>query len=222
MNNLERYAGWFYFGFQLFVLPEVLVLCNSLLPTPMGSTQLQIVAFILNFAVILSIFHRFLWNSLRTAGKNLWRTVKSAFLAFCVYYVSNILISAMILRMMPDFYNVNNTSIGQMATQSYTLMTLCVVVLVPIVEETLYRGLLFGRLYGKNKLLAYIVSVVVFALIHVMGYLGQYDLGQLALCVLQYVPAGLMLAWAYEESDTIWAPILMHMTINFLAMAQMR
>lgn len=222
MNTRERYAGWFYFGFQLLVLPELVMLCNSLLPKPLGNTQLNIVMFCLNFAVIVAIFHRFLWNGLAVAAKNLWRTLKSAFLAFCVYYVSNILVSGLIFRLMPEFYNVNDTSIDQMAAQSYGLMTFCVVVLVPVVEETLYRGLLFGRLYARKKWLGYTVSVVVFALIHVVGYIGKYEWQQLALCVLQYLPAGLMLAWSYEEADTIWAPILMHMTINLLGMVQTR
>lgn len=222
MKIQERYAGWFYFGFQLLVLPELLMLLNSLLPRPMGNAELNITLFCLNFVVIWAIFHNYLWNSLSYACKNLWRTLKSAFLAFSVYYVSNILINLMILRLMPSFYNVNDSQIDSMASQNYTLMTICVVLLVPVVEETLYRGLLFGRLYAKKKWLGYTVSVLVFALIHVLGYVGQYGIVQLLLCLVQYIPAGVMLAWAYEESDTIWAPILMHMTINFIGMAQMR
>lgn len=222
LNNRERYAGWFYLAFQLLVLPEILVLGNYLLPKPLDATQLNIVLFIINFAAIVGIFHKFLWNGLKVACKNLWRTLKSAFLAFCVYYVSNLLINTLIFRWAPWFYNVNDQSIGSMAAQSFTLMTVCVVILVPVVEETLYRGLLFGRLYARNKYLGYIASVAVFAAIHVIGYVGSYSGAHLALCFLQYLPAGFALAWAYEEADSIWAPILMHMTINFIGMAAMR
>ena len=31
---------------------------------------------------------------------------------------------------------------------------------------------------------------------------------------LQYLPAGLCLAWAYTKADTIFAPILIHAIIN--------
>ena len=102
------------------------------------------------------------------------------------------------------------------------MMALCVVVLVPVVEETLYRGLLFGRLYSKNHFLGYAVGTLVFALVHVLGYVGQYDALRLGLCLLQYIPAGLALSWAYVESDSIWAPVLMHMTINLIGMLAMR
>ena len=219
MNDRERYAGWGYFAFQFFVLPEILVLCNRFLPNPMTTGQLNIALFIINFVVIVGVFHRFLWNNMAVACRNLWRTLKSVFLAFCFYYVSNMLINTLVYRLMPSFYNVNDSSIDKMAAQSRVLMTVCVVLLVPVVEETLYRGLLFGRLYAKNRWLGYIVSVAVFAAVHVVGYVGMYDAKQLTLCFLQYLPAGVALAWAYEEADTIWAPIVMHMIVNFIGMA---
>ena len=31
---------------------------------------------------------------------------------------------------------------------------------------------------------------------------------------LQYLPAGLCLAWAYTKADTIFAPILIHAAVN--------
>ena len=42
------------------------------------------------------------------------------------------------------------------------------------------------------------------------------------MAVLEYLPAGLSLAWAYAKSDTIFAPILMHACINFVAMGGLR
>lgn len=222
MNRREQIAGWCYFAFQLFVLPELLFLGNALLPRPLSNTYLNIILFCINFVVVVGIFHRYLWSHLKTACRNLWRTIRSAFLAFCVYYVSNMLVNAAIYRAAPWFFNVNDQSIDAMAAQNFSAMAFCVVFLVPVVEETLYRGLLFGKLYAKSHWLGYVGSVALFALVHVMGYVGSYNYAQLALCFLQYLPAGIALAWAYVESDTIWAPILIHMTINFLGMAAMR
>ena len=132
------------------------------------------------------------------------------------------LVNSAIGRWAPWFSNVNDRSIGALAAQNYAAMAFCVVVLVPVVEEMLYRGLLFGSLYAKNKYLGYIASVAIFALVHVLGYVGDFSWTHLLLCFLQYLPAGAALAWAYVESDTIWAPILMHMTINLLSIAAMR
>ena len=39
---------------------------------------------------------------------------------------------------------------------------------------------------------------------------------------LQYLPAGLSLAWAYTKSDTIFAPIAIHACINLVAIGGLR
>ena len=41
------------------------------------------------------------------------------------------------------------------------------------------------------------------------------------LAALQYIPAGIALGWTYEKSNTIWAPILLHMTINAISFGVM-
>ena len=222
MTNRQRFAGWLYFAFQLLVLPDLLRLMNMYLPKPLDLAQLNILLFAINFVVILIIFHKFLWSNLKYACKNLWKTLKTAFLAFCVYYVANMLLSYLILWIYPGFSNVNDNNLQSQAAGHFGMMALGVVVLVPVVEETLYRGLLFGRLYGKNRFLGYAVGTLVFAAVHVLGYVGQYDVLRLCLCLLQYVPAGLVLSWAYVEAGSIWAPVLMHMTINLIGILAMR
>ena len=67
-----------------------------------------------------------------------------------------------------------------------------------------------------------LLSVFVFAAVHVVGYIGQWDTLTLVLCFVQYIPAGLCLAWSYTRSDTIFAPILIHAAINFIAIRGLR
>ena len=86
----------------------------------------------------------------------------------------------------------------------------------------MYRGLVFRNLYSRNKILAYSVSILLFAAIHILGYLGRYSPLELAMAVLQYLPAGLCLAWSYAKADTIFAPIFMHAAINYITIRTMR
>ena len=88
MSKREGLLGWCYLGFQFFILPEILMLCNSLLPKPLGYTQLNSVAFVINFVAVAVIFRRFLWHGLIVACGNLWNTIKTAFLAFCVSFIA--------------------------------------------------------------------------------------------------------------------------------------
>lgn len=221
MTDRERYIGWFYLLFQLFVLPEIVVLGNQFLPNPLSLTELNLVLFGINFIVIACVFHGFLWKNLTRAFRELWVVLKAAFVGFCVYYVSTIVLSNLLVWFSPDFFNVNDQNVQSMVGESRVLTSLCVVVLVPIVEETLYRGLLFGTVYRKSRWAAYLATAAAFAVVHVLGYIGSYEPLHLLLCFLQYLPAGLCLGWAYAKADNIWAPILMHMAINQVGLSLM-
>ena len=74
----------------------------------------------------------------------------------------------------------------------------------------------------KNKAAAYLVSMAAFAAIHVLGYIGSEDLGRLVLCFIQYLPAGLCLAWTYTKADNILAPTLVHAIVNAVAIGALR
>ena len=91
-----------------------------------------------------------------------------------------------------------------------------------IVEELLYRGIFFGGLYNRNRIVAFVVSTLIFAVIHVTSYVGYYPPVTLLLCFLQYIPAGIALAWAWMKSGSIITPIVMHMIINAIGITAMR
>ena len=85
-----------------------------------------------------------------------------------------------------------------------TLVT--VAVLAPIVEETLFRGLLFGWLAERFGIVPGVGgSALAFALLH--GIPGLIP-GILVL--------GAILALVYQRTGSIWAPILVHGTYNAL------
>lgn len=219
---LESTLGWCYFVFQLLFLAPALVVINLFLPDPLGEAELNILLFVFNFIAIILILHRFLWKNLQKSFSAPFHTLKTAGIGFILYHISSVLISLLVYTLDPDFVNANDDNIGEMIQNNYTLMSLCTVLLVPVVEETLYRGLIFRCLYEKNALLGYILSTVLFAFIHVAGYIGFYDGLTLVLCFLQYLPAGIFLAWAYVKADSIWAPILIHITVNQIGILAMR
>ena len=95
---------------------------------------------------------------------------------------------------------------------------LIVVLLAPFVEEVLFRGLVFGCLREKSRIFAYLLSCALFALLHVWtAAVSNWDLGYLIL-MLQYLVPGLVFAWAYEHSGTLWTSILIHALVNALSL----
>lgn len=221
-NATETLVGFIYLAIQLLTLQPILVLINLLLPVPMSDTMVNFVYFCINFLCVAIIFHRFLIQSGKVAINKPFRLLRAAFLGMIAYWGGSVLISMIIFNVYPDFINVNDSAISEMSQDNFSLMTFGTVLLAPITEEVLYRGLIFGKLYNRNRVVAYIVSTVVFAALHVIGYIGFYEPLHLLLCLMQYLPAGLCLGWAYASADSIWASILMHITINQIAMLSMR
>lgn len=221
-NSTQTLIGLIYLAIQLIVLQPVLVLINLMLPVPMTEATLNLVYFGVNFLVVVVTFYRFLLESGKIAIAAPFHCLRAAFLSMLAYWVGSLLVSTVIFSIYPEFINVNDSSISQMTQDNYGMMALGTVLLVPITEEVLYRGLIFGKLYNRSPFAAYSVSTLTFAALHVIGYIGMYEPVHLLLCLLQYIPAGLCLGWAYARANTIWAPILMHITINQIAMLSMR
>ena len=95
------------------------------------------------------------------------------------------------------------------------------VVLMPLVEEPLFRGLLFGATRRYSRVLGYVLSTLVFALYCVWQFVYSYgtvDFRYLLL-FLQYVPMSLALTWCYDNGGSIWSPIALHMVLNALILA---
>lgn len=220
LTRKEAVWGWRYLLFQLLVLPELLGLVNSLPGIRLDAPLLNLIYFSINFLAVLLICGRFLLANLQIVRPG--RLILTGFICLAAYWLLSYAVTALIIQIYPDFYNVNDQSISGMAGSSFILTAIGTVILVPVAEEVFYRGILFGTLYRVHRLLGYGISVLVFALIHVMQYIGTYPADLLALCLLQYIPAGICLALAYEKSDSILCPILMHTVINAIGVYSMR
>ena len=114
--------------------------------------------------------------------------------------------------------NRNDTTISAQIEDAPHMTLLIVIFLAPFVEEVLFRGLVFGCLKEKSRIFAYILSCALFAFLHVWtAAVSNWDLGYLIL-MLQYLVPGLVFAWAYEHSGTLWTSILLHMLVNALSL----
>ena len=93
-------------------------------------------------------------------------------------------------------------------TLAMTLDMLSGAVVAPVAEETFFRGLLFAGLAQHVPLpVAAGVAALIFAASHGLGVIAP-------IFVL-----GLGLAWVYARTRTLWAPILVHATVNAVSLA---
>ena len=90
---------------------------------------------------------------------------------------------------------------------SVAMEILSAAILAPVLEELLFRGLIYKRLRGYCKAVwAIPVSAALFGIFH--GNLVQFAYAFIIGCMLAYV---------YEKYKTILAPIAFHMGANFLS-----
>lgn len=222
MTRSELGLGWVWLVFEVMLLPTLLNLLNSLLPVPLSSAHLNFIYYCVNCGFILGFFHKFLGRSLASAGNGFWDFLQAAVLGFVGYWVANRALSGLVALLFPGFANLNDQTVAALAGSHYVLMVIGTVLLVPVAEEVLFRGVVFGSIRRKSRLWAYLVSVALFAFVHVSGYLSGGDWLRLALSFVQYIPAGLFLAWSYEKADSIFAPIVIHTAINAIGIYAMR
>jgi len=216
----EITLGLVYLALEFLVLPTVLVFFNRLLPAPLNDARLNLVFFLMNYLAVGLILRKFISKNLIAAKPGL--VLIAAALGFLAYQAMSVLVTLLILRIYPDFANVNDASIAGMIQADTLFSILGTVILVPPCEELLFRGAIFGGIYNRRPVAAYVLSTLCFSMIHVLGYVGHFSWDILALCFLQYIPAGICLAWAYAYSGSILAPILIHTLVNAIGVAATR
>ena len=211
-----------YFVLTVWLLPTILTFCLELLFPGASVTLLNFIWFAVNFLCVVVLFPKFWVASIERLGHDPVRLGIVVCIGLIVYFSLTPLLSMALIWLRPGFFNVNDNAISQMFSQNFVLMTVGTVLLVPVAEEFLCRGFVFGSLYPKNRALAYLLSTVLFCTIHVIRYIRFYDPITLLLCFCQYIPAGLCLAWVYRTADNLLAPIFMHAIINALGIFTQR
>lgn len=84
-----------------------------------------------------------------------------------------------------------------------------IVILAPIAEEVFFRGVVFNAfLRERGPRLAYLGSAALFAVIHLS-----------IVALLPIFLLGLALAWVYDRTGSLLAPIVMHAVVNGISVA---
>lgn len=100
-----------------------------------------------------------------------------------------------------------NTEVIVDFTRSNILFILIPAIIAPILEEIIFRKILFGTFYKKmNFFIAALLSSLIFAVLHL-------DFTHL----LIYATMGFVFAFLYVQTKRIIVPIIVHMAINTIA-----
>ena len=221
MTSGEQIAGVIFFVIYLLVLPfataPLFRLAGQLLGITISQAMQNVIYYYVLFAVTILIFHNFLGRISRQLADNLGGACRMLAVGLVALYGLNELVYRLTNLVMTNHTNLNDTTISAQINDAPHMTLLIVVLLAPFVEEVLFRGLVFGNLKGKSAVVAYLVSCLLFALLHVWQFaVVQQDVTYFLLMV-QYLVPGLVLAWVYDRTGTLWTSIGLHAAANALS-----
>ena len=221
MTPGEQIAGTVFFVIYLLVLPFVtgrlFRLAELLLDVTISQALQNVIYYYVLFAVTLLIFHKFLARTCRNLADNLGTACQTLLVGLVGLYGLNELAYRLTNLIITNRTNLNDTAISAQMDSAPYMTLLIVVLLAPFVEEVLFRGLVFGNLKSRSRALAYVVSCLLFALLHVWQFAVVKQDVTYFLLMIQYLVPGLVLAWAYDHSGTLWASIGLHAAVNALS-----
>lgn len=217
------------FGFGWLTLLVVSTFLHPLRSSPLTEFAFHGV----NFLAAILIFRTFLISSWGIPHTTLSQILRQACLGAFLAWLANLLTNDLLYFYLPKwffyddfgphFYNVLKQDIlmAQLG-ENPLLTTAAIVFFVPVWEELFHRGLVFGSLVQKNLPLAYAVSVILYALLPLASLFGKLPIEYLIISFLQYIPMGVMFAWIYTRTESIFSPILAHMLLNGFSVFAMR
>ena len=129
-------------------------------------------------------------------------------LSYLVIFATNLLGSAL-LRMMNETTTSNQSTLNGLVQNSSLISTFFLIVLVaPICEEILCRGIIPKKIFRGKEKLGYLVGAVVFALLHTPTNLPS---------LLIYGGMSTVLTWTAYKTERLEMSILLHMILNGIA-----
>lgn len=93
-----------------------------------------------------------------------------------------------------------------------------ILLLIPVVEETLFRGLVCGTLRGYSRNLAFAVGTVLYAVAVVWRYALEWKDPRYLLLTIVYLPMSAALTWCYDRGGSVWSCVVLHGLLNGLVL----
>jgi membrane protease YdiL (CAAX protease family) len=216
----QRIACWVYLPFHAVVIPLFLAILRAYLPGGLSDIAENTVNYTLGFVFCVGVMWTFLRGAFDVLLDNPAKCATALAVGYLRYWLLAYLAAGVLFAALGDaaLANPNNQAVLELMDETAGPVAGLVIFIAPVVEELLFRGVVFGSLRGRSRTLAYILSILIFSLCHVWQYALSAMDWTLLLYIVQYIPASYALAWVYEKTDSIWMPIFLHMLMNGLSL----
>lgn len=217
MSPLQQKLGWCYLPMHALILPALVMLYTEFGGSIASEVAVNIAYYALGIVVLAAVFLPYLRREFDILLDRLFFCVRTMIGGFFIMYALTSAATALLLLFESVLQNPNDAQAMEMMKENFGVVKGLSVFVAPIVEEVLFRGVLFGSLRKRGRGKAYIISALVFGLYHVWQSAALSGDWTLLLYAVQYLPVAVVLNWCYERSGTLWTSIFYHIIYNAAA-----
>lgn len=149
------------------------------------------------------------------------KAIQTALFGIFLAFGLNLIFSIIMFNIGGPASSENQNALNQISLENPMLYAVTVGFLAPMLEEIIFRGVIFkGMRFKYGFLIALFISSLLFGFVHVSA---SFFTGNLTDTIYLFLYGGLgcLLAWSYEVNQSIWACIIFHSLYNLLAFALM-
>ena len=186
-------------------------------PMTYHSLMASFVEVVIDFVASMTLIYFFLrrfkvgWRAVGWRTFNLWQAIKIFLLVLLIFLVGVTVLLAVVAFLIPTF-NANqaqsNDFTTSVAQQHRLISVLALVVIPPIIEETVFRGFIFAAFAKKwGTWVGAICSSVLFGFAHLQANVSVYTF-----------LLGMLLCYMYVKLKSVYPGMALHMLNNLLAL----
>ena len=218
LTQAEMGRGWVFFALYVLLFPWVMGWVQRSFHGELPVAEANVVYYLLSATLVFLVF----WTFLKHGFHLLLDWLPENLFAFGTGLVGWAVLSFLAWLIPLPVENPNLLSYPEQYALAPLATVVILVVLMPVVEEPLFRGLLFGTSRRYSRILGYVLSTLVYALYCVWQFVytyGTIDFRYLLL-IVDYLPMSLALTWCYDNGGSIWSPIALHVVINAVTLVR--
>lgn len=200
--------------FLYFLLAFLILIIDQVPTIYLGVKDIRLVCLLIFVLLLMSAGTLFLGKRLglfegfkALSSMKAWGMIGLTYLG--IYIAANIGMSVM--RMEGISNTTNQAAIENAHMNPFVLITVTVI-MAPIVEELVFRGILMGRVFNPDSIVGLILSSLLFGLVHTPNSIGVW---------IVYAGMGFALGTVYRKFQKLEYCIIAHMINNSIAVSTM-
>ena len=214
LTRQEQLRGLIFFALYFLVFPFLKMGVEWVFDHFFGLFLSEAVSAAVYYYIMAVLTMVVFWSFLQNAGRILINFLPENLLALVTGFLGERIL-VFLFKFLPwPLENPNPASWAGQYAYSPAATVLIVVVLMPIIEEVLFRGLVFGSLRKYSRTMAWVASVILFMVYSVWTFAVAYGDPRYFILAFQYLPMALALTWCYDRGGSVWSAALLHAIFN--------